>query len=450
MKRNVWTFICICLTLACFVFYGCGGGGGGGTTQISITTSSLPGTTVGTAYSLTLASTGGAGTLTWSITSGSLPAGLTLSSSGVISGTATTVGTSTFTVTVTDSSNPPKSASVQFSITVSSMSITTASLPAATVGIAYSQTLAVAGGTSPYTWSVSVGALPAGLNLNSATGVISGTPTTSGTSTFTVSVSDSSATVNTATAQFSITVSAMTVTTTSLPAATVGTAYNQTLAVAGGTAPYTWSLQGGALPASLGLSAGGAISGTPTTAGISNFTVLVTDSAVPANTATKPLSITVGSGQAVPAAPTGVTATGRANLVTISWPAVTGATSYRIYFSTTSGVTPANGTPLLNATSPFDHPNLATNTTYYYVVTALNASGESAPSAQVSALTLNNTQLYNSNCSCHGSLANSNVSNRTVSGVQSAIASNRGGMGFLSSLTVDQIQAIVNALNGIP
>src|SRR5204863_238363 len=69
--------------------------------------------------------------------------------------------------------------------------VSTASpLPAGTVGTAYSQTLAVAGGTAPFTWSVSAGALPAGLNLNAA-GVLNGTPTTAGTSNFTVKVSDS-------------------------------------------------------------------------------------------------------------------------------------------------------------------------------------------------------------------------------------------------------------------
>lgn len=89
----------------------------------------------------------------------------------------------------------------------------------------------------------------------------------------------------------------------------------------------------------------------------------------------------------IPAAPTGVTATGGANQVTISWPAVSAATSYNIYWSTTSGVTKANGTKITAATSPYVQSGLADGTTYYYVVTAVNSAGESAASAQATAAT---------------------------------------------------------------
>jgi hypothetical protein len=57
------------------------------------------------------------------------------------------------------------------------LAITTASLPQAQVGVAYSTTLVATGGTTPYAWSILSGALPAGLSLNASTGVISGTPT---------------------------------------------------------------------------------------------------------------------------------------------------------------------------------------------------------------------------------------------------------------------------------
>ena len=85
-------------------------------------------------------------------------------------------------------------------------------------------------------------------------------------------------------------------------------------------------------------------------------------------------------------APTGVTATPGNGQVTIAWTAVADATSYNIYWSTTPGVTPANGTKITGATSPYVHPGLINGTTYYYVVTAVGGTGESAPSSEVSAI----------------------------------------------------------------
>ena len=262
------------------------------TTELVVTTASLPGGTVGTAYSQTLAASGGTPPYTWMITAGALPAGLFLNAAtGVISGTPTTLGTSNFTVMVSDSAKPTGTATQALSITTE-LVVATASLPGGTVGTAYSQTLAASGGTPPYTWMITVGALPAGLFLNAATGVISGTPTTLGTSNFTVMVSDSAKPAGTATQALSITTE-LVVAMASLPGGTVGTAYSQTLAASGGTPPYTWMITVGALPAGLFLNAAtGVISGTPTTLGTSNFTVMVSDSANPAGTATQALSIT--------------------------------------------------------------------------------------------------------------------------------------------------------------
>jgi hypothetical protein len=196
----------------------------------------------------------------------------------------------------------PAAAATAYTVpaTVSALAVNTSSLPDAPVGAAYSQTLAATGGTAPYTWSVvpGSGSLPAGLSLNASTGVISGTPTAAGRSVFTVQVTDSSTPPITATQPLSITVLApLSVTTSVLPDAPVGAAYSQTLAATGGTAPYTWSVVpgSGSLPAGLSLNAStGVISGTPTAAGRSVFTVQVTDSSTPPMTATANLSITVG------------------------------------------------------------------------------------------------------------------------------------------------------------
>ena len=89
------------------------------------------------------------------------------------------------------------------------------------------------------------------------------------------------------------------------------------------------------------------------------------------------------------AAPTDVSATAGNGKVTISWNTVSGATSYNIYWSTTAGVTKTNGTKITNATSPYSHTGRTNGTTYYYIVTAVNTSGESVASAQVSATPTN-------------------------------------------------------------
>ena len=146
----------------------------------------------------------------------------------------------------------------------------------------YKQTVSVAGGTAPMTFSVSVGTLPSGLALNAATGVISGTPTGNlGTSTFTVKVLDASHAV--ASKQFQIQINPqVTITTSSLPSWDVNQpGYNRLIATSGGTAPLMFSLASGAkLPDGLNLdSKTGSITGTPTTLGLWSFPVVVTDGA---------------------------------------------------------------------------------------------------------------------------------------------------------------------------
>jgi hypothetical protein len=275
------------------------------TPPVAITTTSLPGGTVSSAYSATLAATGGKTPYSWSLSGGSLPAGLSVSSGGVISGTPTASGTVSFTVRVTDASAPAKTVTANLSIVVAPavtppVAITTVSLPGGTVSSAYSATLAATGGKTPYSWSLSGGSLPAGLSVSSG-GVISGTPTASGAVSFTVRVTDSSAPAKTATANLSIAVAPavtppVTITTASLPGGTVSSAYSVTLAATGGTTPYSWSLSAGSLPAGLSLSSGGVISGTPTASGTVSFTVRVADSSAPAKTATANLSIAVAAG----------------------------------------------------------------------------------------------------------------------------------------------------------
>ncbi|MFH1029189.1 MAG: putative Ig domain-containing protein [Pseudomonadota bacterium] len=204
------------------------------------------------------------------------------------------------------------------------LSITTASLPAGTVGAAYSQTLAATGGTTPYTWSKKSGTLPAGLTL-SAAGVISGTPTTAATSTFTIQVKDKLA--KTATKSLSITVNAgpLSITTTSLADGYLTTAYSQTLAATGGKSAYTWTITAGTLPAGLTLAAStGKISGIPTSTGNSAITIQVKDAN--ATIVSKPLTIAV---YALPSITTSLAAAGV-------------GTAYNQTLTATGGKTPNN------------------------------------------------------------------------------------------------------------
>ncbi|MHB8393447.1 MAG: G1 family glutamic endopeptidase [Candidatus Dormibacteria bacterium] len=112
-------------------------------------------------------------------------------------------------------------------------------------------------------------------------------------------VTDSTApTPETATTALSLNISpTLAVATMSLPGATVGVAYSASLQASGGTPPYSWAITSGALPSGISLSSGGVISGTPSAAATSNFTVRATDSTAPTpETATGTLSLTVDLG----------------------------------------------------------------------------------------------------------------------------------------------------------
>ena len=263
---------------------------------VAVTTGSLSAGVKGKAYSQTLAASGGTTPYTWSLAAGSLPPGTSLNSTtGTIAGSPTTVGTYGFTVRVTDSSAPSQSATRAFSVAVATqLKISTGNLPAGTVAETYSQTLAASGGTAPYAWSIASGALPPGLTLTASTGRISGTPTTVGTFSFTARVTDTGPPVQTVTKNMSIKITVLAVSTTSLPGVTRGQTYSQTLKASGGTTPYSWSIVSGSLPPGLSLaSSTGKITGTATTAGTYAFTVKVTDSGSPAQSATKALSIKI-------------------------------------------------------------------------------------------------------------------------------------------------------------
>jgi hypothetical protein len=281
---------------------------------LAITTTSLPSGQVGTAYSAALTASGGATPYTWSLTSGTLPAGLTLNTgTGAITGTPTASANNiSLTFTVADSSSPTQTKSVTLSLTVAAttspaLAITTTSLPSGQVGTAYSAALTASGGTTPYTWSLTSGTLPAGLTLNAGTGAITGTPTaTANNTSLTFTVVDSSSPTQTKSVTLTLYVSSsgagtLVVTTSSLPNGQDGNTYNATLAATGGIAPYTWTITSGTLPAGLSLSAStGNIAGTPTgTASATPLTFTVNDSGLPMQSNSVSLTLTVYSSSGI-------------------------------------------------------------------------------------------------------------------------------------------------------
>jgi hypothetical protein len=258
------------------------GGGGGGNPPV-VQTASLPNGTVGVAYSATLSASGGSSPYTWGATG--LPGGLSCSASGTISGTPSASGTFNVNVTVTDSASLTAQKSLSLTINPAGpppLVINTAALPSGQVGGGYSATLSASGGTTPYSWNAS--ALPAGLSCSTG-GVIAGTPSASGTFNVSVTVNDSGA--QTKQRFISLTISAAgggsppVISTSSLPTGFVGQAYSATMAASGGTQPYSWNwspASGGSTPSGLSISSAGSISGAPTTSGLFDTIITVTDS----------------------------------------------------------------------------------------------------------------------------------------------------------------------------
>lgn len=273
----------------------------------SFTTTTLPNGSNGIPYSQQLQIENGVSPFTYTLNSGSLPACLNLNKSGAIVGTPCGSGTSSFVVTVTDY-NGVTANSTQFTVSITpapALSITSTSpLGDGFLNVAYNFPISTSGGVTPFTWSMPSGNLPAGLMMNSRSGQITGTPTATGTSTFTLQVQDSTlpaAQVKTAT--FSITIenaSPLKITPTSLPPGQTGSAYNSagsSLQATGGVQPYIWTLVTGQLPPGLTLAPNGVISGTPILVTTSYFTVEVTDSETPPATATsQQLSIAITAG----------------------------------------------------------------------------------------------------------------------------------------------------------
>ncbi len=230
-------------------------------------------------YSVTFTASGGVPGYTFAFENGTLPPGLTLSGA-TLSGTPTTQGSYTFGIRVTDSSSGTGSYAEVETVTLQvipppTILVNPFTVPGATVGAGYSQTLSGSGGTAPYTFAITAGSLPAGLSLNS-TGALAGTPTAGGTFNFTVTATDANTFTGSRAYSLVVALPVIVIAPTTLPDGTVAAAYSQSVSASGGIAPYTYAITAGALPTGLTLGGTGGITGTPTAGGTFNFTVTAT------------------------------------------------------------------------------------------------------------------------------------------------------------------------------
>ena len=258
---------------------------------------------LGVPYSEMIGAVQGISPYTFTITQGSLPPGLTLSTINgdlaSIAGTPSQGGTFEFTVNVTDSGGgTPGTASQTFKIVIQAggpVITPSAETVELTKGEVHSKTINASGGRSPYAFETS-GTLPPGLNFeyDGELAEITGTPTATGTYTFSVILTD--ANQNTTSAIYTYIIGSQSELTLApsagaLPQGTLGTNYQQTIQASGGTGPYSYTITSGVIPNGLSFDQG-ILSGTPTEAGIFTFTVTALDSIYTVVSATYTITVT--------------------------------------------------------------------------------------------------------------------------------------------------------------
>jgi hypothetical protein len=277
---------------------------------LTMTSVPSPMTQVGQPYSQTNVGSYGTTPYSYLFSGGALPAGTTLNHlTGTVSGTPTKLGAFSYMITIVDSCGcgwwQTKWSVVSGTIAPPPLSITSAPSSVTRVGQSYSQTNMASGGTTPYDYSVSDGALPPGTTLDKLTGTVSGAPSTGGAFKYTIKATDGGNPAQMATTDVSGATEPAPLIMTSLPSATtqVTQSYSQANVASGGTTPYTFSLSG-VQPAGTTLNTStGTVSGTASTPGSFNYTINVTDGAKPPQTVSNVVIGKIAPPPPIPLAP---------------------------------------------------------------------------------------------------------------------------------------------------
>lgn len=262
---------------------------------LSISTTSLADIPFQNEFADTLVGYGGDGDYEWSVSEGELPEGVELNdSTGVLSGYATELGTSTFTVRLESGDDQEVFRQYTLEVVPGPVNIVSDSLRQGKFGRAYADTLEAEGGNGTFVWSLasSPQQLHAGLTLNASSGIISGTPTEFGPRTLVFTASSPGIGISGQRVLQLVIQAPLEITTDTLPNGVQGEPYGAVVSASGGAGGYSFQITAGALPAGLTLNVtNGVVSGTPTEVG--NFTVTVQVTAQDGDTETDDVVISI-------------------------------------------------------------------------------------------------------------------------------------------------------------
>jgi hypothetical protein len=257
----------------------CSSAGAAKTKPLTIKTAALKTATATVPYDAQLSATGGAAPYSYSIESGSLPAGVTISESGEISGTPTRAGTDTFTVRVTDSSQPAMSATTTYTLPVQ-LDVGPPKAGPAQVDNVFTLEPNAIGGNGHYTYSIVAGEVPPGVEEYGESGFweLTGYPIQAGTYTFTVQARDAAGDTGTRSFTVKVGLEFWPGEWEARPGA-VGQPYEEEFGVNGGSGEYSYAVTRGQLPPGTELregTYGEEIAGTPTQPGTYSVTITAT------------------------------------------------------------------------------------------------------------------------------------------------------------------------------